>query len=241
MEEGHPKQKRPPERVAKVDLKPQTAIVPSKRKRGALADITVPNQTKKATEVGEDSNPKHSKRQRQSALAMNKGQIQPKSVRPGPRRSTKAMDVYKTTKKTTSRQITSRERPLVEDTVTVAPSRPTRDTKLPTLRSTTGVDGPTDPDQPSQGWEIVQEEGLQRAKRKRRDLSEVIVEGKSTGDGSDLRPSSIGLIRAEDGVPEDLDKEDAEDPCMEPEYQVECYQYMRELEVCVIISKIYPI
>ena len=224
-----------------MDLKPQTAIVPFKRKRGALADITVPNQTKRATELGTDSNPKHSKRQRQSALAMNKDRIQPKSARTGPQRPTKVMGVYKTTKKkTASRHITSREQPLVKETVTVAPSRPTRNPKLPTLRSTTGANGPTDPDQPSQEWEIVQEEGSQRAKRRRREPSEVQVEGKSTGDGSDLQPSPKELIRAEDGVPEDLDQEDAEDPSMEPEYQVECFQYMRELEVCVIISKFYP-
>lgn len=239
-EEGHPRQKWPPERVAKVDLKPETAIVPSKRKHGALADITVPNQTKRAAEVGTDSNPKHSKRQRQSVLATNKDQIQPKSVRSGPKRPTKVINVYKTTKKTASWQITGREQPLVKDTVTVASSRPTGDLKLPALCPTSGVNGPTDPDQPSQEWD-VQEEGLQRAKRKRRELSEVLVEGKSTGDRLDLRSSSEELIRAEDGVPEDLDQEDAADPCMEPEYQVECYQYMRALEVSVIISKIYPI
>ena len=77
----------------------------------------------------------------------------------------------------------------------------------------------------------MQEEELQGTKRKRRKLSEAPVEGESMGDRSDLRPWSEELIRAEDGEPDDLDKEDATDPCMEPEYQVECYQYMRELEV----------
>jgi len=96
----------------------------------------------------------------------------------------------------------------------------------------TCVNDPTGLDQSSQEGEIVQEEGLQGAKRKRRKLSEAFVEDESTGDGSDLRPRSEGLIRAEDGEPDDLDKEDAADPCMEPEYQAECYQYMRKLEVC---------
>ncbi len=218
----------------KVELKPETAIGPSKRKRGALADITVPNQTKKATKLSTDSNPKHSKRlarQRQSAL-VNKNRIQPKSVRAGSQRPTKVMNVTRSRlKKTASRQITSREQFLVKDTITVAPSRPARNPNVPTLCSATGGNDPTDPDQPSQGWEIVQEEGLQRTKPKRRKLSEAPIEGKPKGDGSDLRPCSEELIRAEDGEPDDLDKEDAADPCMEPEYQVECYQYMRELEV----------
>lgn len=217
----------------KVDLKPETAIGPSKRKRGALADITVPNQTKKATKVGIDSNPKHSKhfaRQRQPALAMNKNRIQPKSIRAGS--PAKVMNVTcPTLKKAPSRQITSREQFPVKDTITVALSRPARDPKLHTLCPATGGNGPTDPDQPSQESEIVQEEGLQRTQRKRRKLSEALVEGKPKGGGSDLRPCSEERIRAEDGVPDDLDKEDAADPCMEPEYQVECYQYMRELEV----------
>ena len=219
----------------KVGLKPETAIGPSKRKRGALADITIPNQTKKATKVGTDSNPKHSKplaRKRQSALTMNKNRIPSKSVRVGPQSPAKVVIVTRPTlKKTASRRITSREQSLVKDTTTVAPSMPARNPKLYTLRPATGGNDTADSDQPSQESEIVQEEGLNRTKRKRRKLSEALVDGKPKGHGSDLRPCSEALIRAEDGEPDDLDKEDVADPCMEPEYQVECYQYMRELEV----------
>jgi hypothetical protein len=223
--------------VAKAGLKPEPAIVPSKRKRGALADITVPNQTKKATKGSPDSDPKYSKRltrQRQSALAKNKNRIQPNPIRSDLPKPTKVKTVYRTgstTRKTASRQITSREQRLVKDAVTVAASRPARNPGLPTLRSTTCLSDPTDPDQPPQEGEVVQEEGLQGATRKRRKLSEAFAEDESTGDGSDLQPCSEGLFRAEDGEPDDLDKEDAADPCMEPEYQVECYQYMRKLEV----------
>lgn len=212
-------------------------MVPSKRKRGALADITVPNQTKEVTKGSTDSNLKHSKRptrQRQSAHAVNKNQIRAKSVRPDPPKLTKVTTICKmhsTTKKSASRRITTREQLLVKDAVTVPASRPARNTNPPLLRSTTCVNGPTDPVQPSQEGEVVQEEELQGTKRKRRKLSEAAVEDEPIGNRSDLRPCSEELIRAEDGEPDDLDTEDATDPCMEPEYQVECYQYMRGLEV----------
>jgi hypothetical protein len=213
--------------VDKADPKPKLAIVPSKRKRGALADITVPNQTKEATEVDTDSSPKHSKRltrQRQSGPSMIRNRIQLKSVRVDPPKPTKVVAVYKTrstTKKNASRQITSR---VVKDAVIVAPSRPARNSKLTTLRSTTGVKDPTDPDQEG---ETVQEEPTSKRKKS----SQELAEGVPTGGASNLRLCSEVQIRAEDGEPDDLDKEDIADPCMEPEYQVECYQYMRELEV----------
>ena len=236
LEEEHPKQKRPPERVAQAAVahpKPEPAIVPSKRRRGALADITVPNQAKEVTKVVTDPNPKHPKRpsrQRQSATLLSKNQAQPKSVSRNPPKHAKAITVYKTystTKKTVSRQIRSREQLFVKDAVTVAPPGPAGNPILSVLCSETGVNGPTGPVQPPQE-EVVQEEEWQEPKRKRRKLS---VEGEPTGRGSDLRPCSEELIRAEDGEPDDLDKEDAIDPCMEPEYQAECYLYMRELEV----------
>jgi len=235
LEEEHTKQKRPPERVAKAAVahpKPEPAIVPSKRRRGALADITVPNQAKEVTKVDTDLNPKHStgpSRQRQSAPIISKNQTQPKSVGRKPPKHAKAITVYKThstTKKTASRQIRSRGQLFVKDAVTVEPPGPAGNNPiLSVLCSETGVNGPTGPVQPSQE-EVVQEEEWQEPKRKRRKLS---VEGEPTG--SDLRPCSEELIRAEDGEPDDLDKDDAIDPCMEPEYQAECYQYMRELEV----------
>jgi len=228
-EEEHPKQNRPPKRVAKAGSKLEPAIVPSKRKRGALADITVPNQTKGVTNLGTDSDPKHSKRlTRQLALSRNASQIRPKSVRPNPPKSMKVVTKTHSMTKKTSRQITSQEQLSVKDDAT---SIPVRNNELPTLCSMSGVNDATDPDQPSQEKEVTPEEGSQGPTRKRRKPSEEFVEGGPTGDRSDLRPCSEELIRAEDGEPDDLDKEDTVDPSMEPEYQFECYQYMRELEV----------
>lgn len=141
------------------------------------------------------------------------------------------MTVYQTRstmKKTSSRQFTSREQLLVKDAITVATLRPERSSVLSELHSETSG---SDLVQPSQEGEVVQEEGRQEPKPKRRKLSEALVQGGPNEHGSDLGPGSEKQTRAEDGEPDDLDREDAVDPCMEPEYQVECYQYMRELEV----------
>jgi hypothetical protein len=127
-------------------------------------------------------------------------------------------------------KIASRERGqrFVKDAVTVAPSRPARDLVLSTLHPGANVSDSTGP---SQGEELVEEEGRQEPKCKRRKPSRSLVRGESTGRGSDLQPCSAKLIRAEDGEPDDLDKEDVTDPYMVPEYQAECYRYMHELEV----------
>jgi hypothetical protein len=223
-------------KAAAARPKPGPAILPSKRKRGALADITVPNQTKILAKVDTDSNSNYSKRltrQRQSpAPASTKIQTQLKSDRKSLPRHTNVATVYKTRSTTTSasRQITTRSREQlgVEDVVTVISSRPAKNHILLALHSETAVGGPTGP---SQEGELVQEEGHQEPKRKRRKLSDTLVGGESTGREPDLPSYPEAPTRAEDGEPDDLDKEDAADPCMEPEYQAECYQYMHELEV----------
>ena len=194
----------------------------------------MPNQTKKVTRVDTDYNPKHSSQSTRHRQTVDKVQVQPKPVNTNLSKHAKVVNVYRsrsTTKKTASRRRTSQERRLVKDAVAVAPPRPTGDTILPALRLGAGVVDLTDPVEPSQEGEIVQEEGRQEPKHKRRKLSEKSVEDQPAGHGSDLRPCSDNPVRAEDGKPEDLDEEDAIDPCMEPEYQAECYQYMRELEV----------
>lgn len=218
-------------KAATAHPKPEPAIVPSKRKRGALADITIPNQTTKVTKIDMDSDPKHSNHSRHT---MNKNQVQPKSIKTNFPKHTKVINIYRersTTIRTASHRLASQEQRLVKDAITVVLSTPERDNILPAPRSEAGVGDPTGPVQPSQEGETVHEAGQQEPEGKRRKLSEESVEDQTVVHGSNLRPCSKNPIRAEDGRPDDLDEEDAIDPGMEPEYQAECYQYMRELEV----------
>lgn len=221
-------------KAATAHPKPEPAIVPSKRKRGALADITIPNQRKKVTKIDTDSDPKHSNCSTRQGQITNKNQVQPKSIKANFPKHAKVINIYRersTTIKTASRLLASQEQRLVKDAVTVAPSTPERDDILPAPHSEAGVGDPTGPVQPSQEGETVQEAGQQEPEGKSRKLSEESVEDQTVVHGSNLRPCSKNPIRAEDGKPDDLDEEDAIDPGMEPEYQAECYQYMRELEV----------